>query len=994
MQRTDVVNFLLRFDIIYILEIKTAYPFSVPGFMCIRSKVIEGEELRGGVAVLMRSWLFETQLYDVNILPDQVWFRLHLLPDLLMGAIYIPPHDSPYFNNRSFAYVQEQGMEDPNCNMLILGDLNARIGDLENFNNQGNEVTYTLNPDSVINNHGRVLRELCSNLDLVPVNNLKKGSLTFTGGLTYRQGQVWKSQIDWAICSLGCLECVEDFQVVYESSLPSNHAPIYVTVGNDSSLFVSLVERSRLLKSSLEIDQKPNYRKKSLKASQIDKQKLSSFILEPETVISQDDDDFNIDRICKNLNDVLHTNTLEAERPVSRSNVPVPQENRWKWLIEENDPRQIWCAINWRGTFDTKIRNSPSNQVFADYFKRLFGESDSNIDYNEAGSINNVYIPLLDDPISEREVRDSIKLLKGNKAAGPDGISPGILKLLNDSWVELIVYLVNIIFYTYYPDEWTKSKLITIYKKGDALDPSNYRGINIMSVFPKLYDIILSQRLQKWFTSDEEQAGAKKGRGCEEQILALRLLIDIARKDRKPLYIIFIDFEKAYDKVLRWKLVEVLRSFGCGSHMLQAIKSSLQKTTSIIDNVSIDSKVGVRQGSPSSCFLFTAYVNPMIRMVKEYGEDGWLGLLHILLLMDDTIILSTTREGAIWKFQQVLNYCSQYGMKVNQGKTKYMCVNTNDRDPMVFDGMSVCWCESYIYLGNVIMNTAIHKQVEKHLKSNTKNIHKFQSFLAKNDDAPFHVKAKVWAAALNSSLFYGAETWWTSNLKMATKLHLGTLKDLLNVRNTVCTELVYLESGMGSASANIMRRQLKYVRNLMARPGYNSSYLSTLISKATEVRSPMGMYLQALLNIEGDPVENELILLQQKVMENVESSRRITYRMVNPELRAPAIYSSREAVPEHHRAAYTRIRLGSHRLKVETGRWSRIPRERRLCSCGSVQDEDHVLLRCPLMREVRGNFSSLDYRTLENLMMNENVYRLCKYIYIVIKKMEEINKLS
>ena len=146
-------------------------------------------------------------------------------------------------------------------------------------------------------------------------------------------------------------------------------------------------------------------------------------------------------------------------------------------------------------------------------------------------------------------------------------------------------------------------------------------------------------------------------------------------------------------------------------------------------------------------------------MVKEYGEDGWLGLLHILLLMDNTVILSTTKEGANWKFQQVLNYCDQYGMKVNPGKTKYMTVNTNDREHIEFDGISVCWCEEYTYLGNVIMNTAINEQVEQHLKSNTKNLHKFQSFLAKNDDAPFHVKAKVWAAALNSSLFYGAETW-------------------------------------------------------------------------------------------------------------------------------------------------------------------------------------------------------------------------------------------
>ena len=545
----------------------------------------------------------------------------------------------------------------------------------------------------------------------------------------------------------------------------------------------------------------------------------------------------------------------------------------------------------------------------------------------------------------------------------------------------------------YYPNEWTKSKLITLFKKGDPMDPSNYRGINIMSVFPKLYDIILTTRLQNWYTPDEEQAGARKGRGCEEQILSLRLIIDIARKEKKTLYVIFIDFEKAYDKVVRSKLMEVLRNLGCGSAMLQAIKNSLQKTVSIIDKTYIESKVGVRQGSPSSCFLFTAYVNPMIRMVKEYGEDGWLGLLHILLLMDDTVIFSTTREGAIWKFQQVLNYCDQYGMKVNQGKTKYLSVNTNDREPLTFDRLSVCWCESYVYLGNVIMNSAIHEQVDKHLKSSMKNVHKFQSFLAKNSDAPFSVKAKVWSAALNSALLYGAETWWTSNLKAADKLYLGTLKDLLSVRTTVCTDLVYIESGMGSASANIKQRQVKFLKKLMARSDYNQSYLSHLITKAVEVQSPMGVYIQKLQRIEGDPVRNELELLRRKIRNNVDSSRRSTYKLLNPDLFAPQIYIGQSSVPEHQRIAYTRIRLGSHRLKIETGRWSRTPRERRLCSCGHVQDEDHVLLKCSLISDIRQSFPGLDYSSLENLMRTDDMSDISKYVYRVMKKMDEINRI-
>ena len=91
----NLTAMLVEYDIIFLQEIKTAYPFSVTGFSCIRSLVIDGEELRGGVAVLIKNYIYDKYLYDVNQLRDQVWFRLHLVPDFLFGAVYIAPFDSP-----------------------------------------------------------------------------------------------------------------------------------------------------------------------------------------------------------------------------------------------------------------------------------------------------------------------------------------------------------------------------------------------------------------------------------------------------------------------------------------------------------------------------------------------------------------------------------------------------------------------------------------------------------------------------------------------------------------------------------------------------------------------------------------------------------------------------------------------------------------------------------------------------------------------------------
>ncbi len=116
-----------------------------------------------------------------------------------------------------------------------------------------------------------------------------------------------------------------------------------------------------------------------------------------------------------------------------------------------------------------------------------------------------------------------------------------------------------------YPSVWSMAKLFVIHKAGPRSNPSNYRGISVLCALEKLYDTILNSRLQKWFQPDIEQAGAQKGRGCCEHITALRLLVDVARKSHRSLYLLFIDFAKAYDFLPRQKLVELLHQAGCRS---------------------------------------------------------------------------------------------------------------------------------------------------------------------------------------------------------------------------------------------------------------------------------------------------------------------------------------------------------------------------------------------------------------------------------------------
>ena len=131
----------------------------------------------------------------------------------------------------------------------------------------------------------------------------------------------------------------------------------------------------------------------------------------------------------------------------------------------------------------------------------------------------NVYVPILDDAISYDEVNRQIKRLKSNKAGGPDGLPPGLFKMLPVAWILCIATLFNNVFMSaMYPVSWINAKLFTVFKRGSRLLVKNYRAINVINAIAKLYDMVLCARLSAWFSPLREQAGAQRGRGCLEHI--------------------------------------------------------------------------------------------------------------------------------------------------------------------------------------------------------------------------------------------------------------------------------------------------------------------------------------------------------------------------------------------------------------------------------------------------------------------------------------------
>jgi len=134
--------------------------------------------------------------------------------------------------------------------------------------------------------------------------------------------------------------------------------------------------------------------------------------------------------------------------------------------MSSGDDKALWTAINWNGSICDKTQNSekPSDSDFCKRFESLLNEPDVN-DISNYYPMTQCYIPILDDPIMTDEVERCINKLNGNKAAGTDGIPPGLIKVQPDEWLILITFIFNQIFSATYPSSWPQLKIFTIFKK-------------------------------------------------------------------------------------------------------------------------------------------------------------------------------------------------------------------------------------------------------------------------------------------------------------------------------------------------------------------------------------------------------------------------------------------------------------------------------------------------------------------------------------------------
>ncbi|MPC79467.1 hypothetical protein E2C01_073996 [Portunus trituberculatus] len=106
--------------------------------------------------------------------------------------------------------------------------------------------------------------------------------------------------------------------------------------------------------------------------------------------------------------------------------------------------------------------------------------------------------------------------------------------------------------------------------------------------------------------------------------------------------------------------------------------------------------------------------------------DGFHGWHYTLVLMDDTVLLSTNRVNE--KIKLLQSFCSEHGIVINEAKTKFFVISgaQEDEKPLRVDGLTIASCSMYVYLGSPFTsNGSVTSTLKVHATTKLSHVLKF-----------------------------------------------------------------------------------------------------------------------------------------------------------------------------------------------------------------------------------------------------------------------------
>ena len=990
-----------------------------------RSKASDSAKGRGGIAVYKNTSSSLKLNVILDDLIDCVVFEVCNSPIVII-ALYIPPYNSTYFNDTYFNNLLLFMNHFKDRHVYVMGDLNSRTGTPngqleynENpdtiINTHGRTLMKILEDNqgwNIVNGAKYNYRTYDSNFTFYRGDVQSQNDLCITNSIAdMKEFHIWPKLVESDHCPCNMVISAKispDLRMVEECArnfCKYDHYDINRRILKTINLAkvdtARLYEDLEILATELEEDLSNEmgndyicnkltnsvYRLCVKNYTKTDNQQNKLVDIPNYTTCSSQNlraiaeanfecyqmhliANYEQDKIQFYREKWLRYERLVAEKENEEHNTKVNK----KWSKCSKDAKELWRMVDWKGAVQEDNQNELSFQEIYTFFTGIFqsdktSKSPKIMEMKEEIEKYNVSIPITDMNIDIEEINTGCRYI-GN-GVGMDGLPPTIAKLLPLSIRNILVSLFQNVFTGKYPEMWENQLLFPAKKKGHTVSNPKLRGIALSMVFSRIYDDVIDRRFGMWYAPNLEQA-ARKGQGCVFQIFALLLLIDYAKTLKKTIFIGLLDFEKAYDFTNRAVLVKDLMGRGIGKGLVRAV-FNMYSNTSYTPKISrqlvgspIKTEFGVTQGRKSSGNLYAFAISDIPKCL--HGDDSTKDFMDpycIAQLADDTSLTSESLESKKNKFQKVIDCADDKHQHINTDKTKYMHMSSDPiRTPIILDdGRKIDAVElgaGYNFIGfKLTYSDDIRKLVESNLKSKMFNIAMFHAWLEYNETTPFFVKMKTLYGCLFASMLHSVEGW--GDLSLIEKTLLATerkaLKSCLGIKSGTQTDLIYHEIFRSDIIAVIKDRQFNFAEKIK-KVGKDEALMKEIWDMCQVDNQPTS--LRQYYENAGDKNSDRNKSERRLRIETSEQSMCVRYRGIVGLEHCSTLYDS--CLDDRRRKTITRWRLFSHKLRIETGRYSRpfTERDQRVCKlCKVVEDEVHAIFDCDAHRLIRDKYKDI-----------------------------------
>lgn len=844
--------------------------FEQEGWAIIHSARRDGVRRQGVAIVMAKKWADSLTTYE-QISPRMIKATYDVEGGKLsVFQVYAP--DSSYGDEEYVNFLDELqerlNLERRSSRPMIMGDFNAKVGGDQYENWQETVGRFGLGQ---ANDRGLALLQFCAINDMVVCNTLFQHKNTRRATWISPDGQT-RTQIDFILVERRMKGIVKNCRVYNSADVGSDHSMVVATM----NLLCKRPRRTRPTRKRYNVDKLITDVRA---AEEFEVQIGGRFeaLLEMDTNEDHSIEELytkfkeETNKVTEEVVGMRRNRQVEGMSDDEEELCALRREARIKMINNRHDAherenyrtlnRRVKEAVKQRKNqelekkviqMETDFRQNNSHKLFKtvrelegklrkrmntvrdingeiltkkeDVMKRWKGHFERHLNTrfpHEEAALDEIEINQIEDDdqrgdITREEVLNAIKRMKVRKSPGVDDITAEVLRAGGEAMVNMLWRIFNKVWAAErVPRDWAKMLVTPIHKKGNKLEPSNYRAISLLSIPGKVFWEIMLQRMKpklELFMS-RSQFGFRPGKGTVDAIFILRQLMEKAKEHDVPLHINFVDFKSAFDTVWREALWKMLGEAQIDRKIISLIRECYDQTQCA---VTVDGnmtewfgvEVGVRQGCSMSPSLFNVFLEFVMRELTGLDEE-----LHLVDTMsadiryaDDTTLLAAEIDKLQDMTTELEEACRKWGMRVNADKCKI--ISPEDR-LIEIDGETIEHSDTFIYLGSVVPGT--EEDVNRRIALAASSFGRLRKTVWSRRDLSRRLKVRLYNALILPIAIYASET-WTLRAEETRKLEVFEMRCLrailgVTLRDRLRNERVRRELGLESTITDIIKKK-------------------------------------------------------------------------------------------------------------------------------------------------------------------------------------------